>query len=143
MAELVYAFDLKSNGILHMGSSPISGTRFSMNILYCGDKGINRGVLVSVLSILKHNKMPIHFSIMTISYENTKPFTEKSAGFLDKLVKETNSKSFVKLIDATEIFTANLPKKNMRSYFTPCSMLRLYIDKVPELNKLDRILYLD
>ena len=26
MAELVYAFDLKSNGENHMGSSPISGT---------------------------------------------------------------------------------------------------------------------
>ena len=28
MAELVYAFDLKSNGEIHMGSSPISGTIF-------------------------------------------------------------------------------------------------------------------
>ncbi len=28
MAELVYAFDLKSNGENHMGSSPISGTIF-------------------------------------------------------------------------------------------------------------------
>ena len=26
MAELVYAFDLKSNGEIHMGSSPIPGT---------------------------------------------------------------------------------------------------------------------
>ena len=26
MAELVYAFDLKSNGEIRMGSSPISGT---------------------------------------------------------------------------------------------------------------------
>ena len=31
MAELVYAFDLKSNGEIHMGSSPISGT----NIYWC------------------------------------------------------------------------------------------------------------
>lgn len=30
MAELVYAFDLKSNGEIHMGSSPISGTRRSL-----------------------------------------------------------------------------------------------------------------
>lgn len=114
-----------------------------MNILYCGDKGINRGVLVSVLSILKYNKTPIHFFVMTINYKDTKAFTEKSAKFLDELVKKTNAKSFFKLIDATDIFTANLPKKNMGSYFTPCSMLRLYIDKVPELNKLERILYLD
>ena len=114
-----------------------------MNILYCGDKGIARGVLVSVLSILKHNKQPISFYIATINYKDTVAFSEKSAKFLDELVKRTNKKSFVKLIDATEVFTANLPKKNMGSYFTPCSMLRLYIDKIPELNKLDRILYLD
>ena len=114
-----------------------------MNILYCGDEGIKRGILVSILSILKHNKEAIHFYILTINYEDTKPFPEKTAKFLDKLVKKTNSKSFVKLIDATEIFIKDLPKKNMGSYFTPCSMLRLYIDKVPEIAGLDRVLYLD
>ena len=75
-----------------------------MNILYCGDKGIARGTLVSILSILKHNKEVIHFYILTINYENTKAFTKKAADYLDKLVKKTNPKSFVKLIDATEVF---------------------------------------
>ena len=114
-----------------------------MNILYCGDKGIARGALVSILSILKYNDSELHFYILTINYEDTKAFTEKSAKFLDKLVKKTNPKSFVKLIDATDVFVNNLPKKNMGSYFTPCSMLRLYIDKVPEIAELDRVLYLD
>ena len=80
---------------------------------------------------------------MTIKYEGVKPFTEKTAKYLDTLVKQTNPKSFVKLIDATEVFVKNLPKKNMGSYFTPCSMLRLYMDCVPEIAKLDRILYMD
>ena len=31
VAELVYAFDLKSNGENHMGSSPISGTIFLLS----------------------------------------------------------------------------------------------------------------
>lgn len=114
-----------------------------MNILYCGDEGIGRGVLVSILSILKHNKGKIDFYVMTINYGEIKPFTKRMAQLLDKLVKETNPKSRVKLIDATDVFVKNLPEKNMRSYFTPCSMLRLYVDKIPELNKLDRILYLD
>ena len=114
-----------------------------MNILYCGDKGIARGALVSILSILKYNDSELHFYILTINYEDTVAFTEKSAKFLDGLVKKTNPKSFVKLIDATEVFVNNLPKKNMGSYFTPCSMLRLYIDKVPEIAELDRVLYLD
>lgn len=114
-----------------------------MNILYCGDKGIARGVLVSILSLIKNNFAPLNIYIMTINYEDTVAFTEKSAKFLDKLVKDKNAKSFVKLIDATEVFVKNLPKKNMGSYFTPCSMLRLYADRVSELVKLDRILYLD
>ena len=114
-----------------------------MNILYCGDEGIKRGVLVSVLSILKHNKGELNFYIMTIDYTGVRPFQQKTVKFLDELVKKTNAKSFVKLIDATEVFVKELPKKNMNSYFTPCSMLRLYIDKVPELAKLDKILYLD
>ena len=89
-------------------------------------------------------KEPIYnIYIMTIRYEGVKPFTEKMAKFLDGLVKEANPESFVKLIDATEVFVANLPKKNMGSYFTPCSMLRLYADKVPELARLNRLLYLD
>jgi lipopolysaccharide biosynthesis glycosyltransferase len=114
-----------------------------MNILYCGDKGISDGVLISILSLLKNNNEPLEIFILTIKYEGVVPFTKKAADFLDKLVKEKNAKSFVKLIDATSIFVENLPKKNMGSYFTPCSMLRLYADKVPELKKLDRILYLD
>ena len=114
-----------------------------MNILYCGDKGISRGVLVSILSILKHNKGELNFYILTINYKDTVAFPEKTANFLDKLVKKTNRANFVKLIDATEVFVKNLPKKNMGSYFTPCSMLRLYIDKVPEISALSRVLYLD
>ncbi|MBR5939211.1 glycosyltransferase family 8 protein, partial [Candidatus Saccharibacteria bacterium] len=83
-----------------------------MNILYCGDKGISRGALVSILSILKHNKGEIHFYILTINYETTVAFEEKTAKFLDELVKKTNKKSSVKLIDATDVFVKNLPKKN-------------------------------
>ncbi len=116
-----------------------------MNILYCGDAGISRGVLVSILSLLMRGskKNIYHIYIMTIRYEGVKPFQGKIAEFLDRLVKKTNSRSFVKLIDATDVFVRNLPKKNMGSYFTPCSMLRLYADKVSELSKLDRILYMD
>ena len=116
-----------------------------MNILYCGDAGISRGVLVSILSLLMRGSRENIYNIYiaTISYDNVIQFETKTVKFLDGLVKQYNKKSFVKLIDATEVFTANLPKKNMGSYFTPCSMLRLYIDKIPELAKLDRILYLD
>ncbi len=127
-----------------------------MNLLYCGDDGIKDGVLISVLSLLKNTTEPLEIYILTINLTRdraakigipnlppVKPFSGRSAAFLDKIVKEKNPKNFVRLIDATDVFINNLPIKNMGSYFTPCSMLRLYIDKIPELRKLDRILYLD
>lgn len=133
-----------------------------MNILYCGDAGIARGVLVSILSILENGNKKIVLNrtnannreaknhtnsyqiyIATIKYENVQPFTRVSADFLDRLVKKYHPDNFVRLIDATDVFVKNVPKKNMGSYFTPCSMLRLYADKIPELTPCDRILYLD
>ena len=138
-----------------------------MNILYCGDKGIARGVLVSILSLMMNGekrtpeaenhttvnnrgaknhtggKPQYTIYIATIKYDGVVPFPEKTAEFLDGLVKKYNPENSVKLIDATKAFVENLPKRNMGTYFTPCSMLRLYIDKIPELSGLDRVLYLD
>ncbi|MBR3143656.1 glycosyltransferase family 8 protein [Candidatus Saccharibacteria bacterium] len=114
-----------------------------MNILYCGDAGIKRGVLISILSLMMKSSGTYNIYIATINYKDVKPFSKKTAEFLNKLVKKYNEKNSVTLIDATEVFVKNLPKKNMGSYFTPCSMLRLYMDKFPEFDKLDRVLYLD
>lgn len=114
-----------------------------MNILYCGDDGIKRGVLISVLSLMMNGRGIYNIYIATINYQDVKPFSAKTAKFLDKLVKKYNPKNSVTLIDATEVFVENLPKKNMGSYFTPCSMLRLYMDKFPELADCDKVLYLD
>ena len=100
---------------------------------------------MSILSLLMRTPKNTIYNIyiMTIRYEGVTPFPEKTAEFLNKLVKKYSSKSFVRLIDASEVFKRNLPKKNMGSYFTPCSMLRLYMTKVPEIARLDRILYMD
>ena len=139
-----------------------------MNILYCGDAGIFDGVLISILSLIRNGQKRFdgqkmreikaseagnstktstqsvfQIYIMTIEYENVKPFSKQQAKILDELIKKENPQSFVKLIDATEVFVQNLPKRNMGTYFTPCAMLRLYMDKVPELMPCDRILYLD
>ncbi len=112
-----------------------------MNILYCGDRGIKDGLLVSILSLVKNATSELHIYVLTINYQNSKPITQKTTKLLDEIVKEKNPNNFVKTIDATELFVKNLPKANMKSYFTPCSMLRLYIDQIEELP--NKILYLD
>ena len=114
-----------------------------MNILYCGDAGIKYGVAISILSLLMRGRDIYNIYIATIEYEGVKPFSKKTVEVLDKRAKSYNSANSVKLIDATEVFVRNLPAKNMGSYFTPCSMLRLYMDKFPELEGMDRVLYMD
>ena len=117
-----------------------------MNVLYCGDDGIKYGLLVSILSLLKNAKPPLHIYLLTIDLDFSKPITDKTAEYLDKLVKKCYNGNYVRKIDATEVFQANLPTKNLdtiftKNYFKPCAMLRLYIDKIPELP--DKLLYLD
>lgn len=118
-----------------------------MNILYCGDRGIKEGLLLSILSLIKNATDELHIYLLTINYEDSKPISDKTANFLDDLVKKKSKNNFVKKIDATEIFKKNLPKKNMdtiftKKYFKPCAMLRLYMDQIKQLPK-DKILYLD
>ena len=71
-----------------------------------------------------------------------KAISSEEINILDKIVKEKNSNNFVKVIDITKKFAKEVPLKNIKTRFTPCCMLRLFADEIPELPK-DRILYLD
>ena len=116
-----------------------------MNILYCGDKNIIDGLYISILSLLKNVEEELHIYVLTIETEfqgtmiHGVPTT--SIEFLNHVVKKENNKSFVKKIDITELFNKEIPEENMGTRFTPCCMLRLFADKLPELP--EKILYLD
>lgn len=119
-----------------------------MNIVYCGDNGTKDGLLVSILSLIKNAEEVLNIYIMTLDYQDSVPIADKTVEFLDDLVKKSGEENFVKKINATEAFLKNPPEKNLNTFFTkkyfkPCAMLRLYMDQIPELKKLDRILYLD
>lgn len=116
-----------------------------MNILYCGDKNIEDGLVISVLSLLKTSKRTLHIYVLTMYYEKAGkrclPVTDEMIAKLDARVKQADPDSFVKKLDATKLFAADPPEANMQTRFTPCCMLRLYADQIPELP--ERILYLD
>lgn len=116
-----------------------------MNILYCGDKNIGDGVLLSVLSLTKHVQEPLHIYILTMRYaagDKTYECLPRSfADALDRRVKAQNADSTVTWIDASMLFAAQPPTANLGTRFTPCCMLRLYADQIAALP--DRILYLD
>lgn len=116
-----------------------------MNILYCGDKNIEKGVLLSVLSIMKNNTENLNIYILTINLNNEKykinGVTDKFIKLLNSEMKKVNNKNNAQKIDITDLFEKELPKKNMDTRFTPCCMLRLFADEVEQLPS--KILYLD
>ncbi len=116
-----------------------------MNILYCGDKNIADGVIISTLSIAMHTNEPLDIYILTASITvNSKRFIALDSSFtsfLQKKLAAVNKNVKVILIDVTDIFHNDAPHSNLNTRFTPCCMLRLYADLVEGLPS--RLLYLD
>lgn len=116
-----------------------------MNILYCGDKNIADGLIISLLSLMEHNSEPLQVYVLTMDYREgeqvCEPLPASLACFLDEFLKKNNKESSLTLADVTEHFKAEVPAANMQTRFTPGCMLRLYADSVEALP--DKILYLD
>ena len=102
-----------------------------MNILYCGDKHIEDGLIISVLSLTENVGEPLNV------YE---PVSDSVIDYLKRTVAERTGGS-VKKFDVTDLFSRELPQANMETRFTPCCMLRLFADEIPEIP--ERVLYLD
>ena len=116
-----------------------------MNILYCGDEYIEKGLIISILSLLKNVKDKLHIYVLTMDLEteNRKfaAVSNTTIEILNNRVKEKNKNNFVKKIDISKMFNSDIPTKNMGTRFTPYCMLRLYADKIKGLPP--KILYLD
>ncbi|MCD8342740.1 MAG: hypothetical protein LUC87_11450 [Clostridiales bacterium] len=116
-----------------------------VNVLYCGDRNIEDGLIISILSLLRHTAEPLHIFVMTMDLtlegRRIAPVSQGTVQYLDAYVKRQNRESSVTRIDATELFRAEPPQANLGTRFTPCCMLRLFADQVPQLP--ERILYLD
>ncbi len=116
-----------------------------INLLYCGDKNIGDGLLISLLSLMRNTKNPLSVYVLTLSFQHEGNSCEglsiEYAGYLDRLLKEENPKSSLVLLDASEEFRKELPLSNLRTRFTPGCMLRLYADRIEGLP--DKLLYLD
>lgn len=116
-----------------------------MNILFCGDRNILDGITISCLSLLKNAKEPLSIYVLTMDYANKKKryhgITDNDTVTLVKELKKVNDKNTLKIIDVGEQFKKEPATANMRTYFTPYCMLRLYADELPDFP--NKILYLD
>ena len=62
-----------------------------MNILYCGDRNMRDGLLISVLSLLDHSSEPINIYVLTASLATPghiwKPIDSKDISYIDSLIR--------------------------------------------------------
>ena len=90
-----------------------------MNILYCGDKKVLDGLIISALSLAKQTKEPLNIFVLTMYLKGYEPIPYESIEELEKILKKKNPKHSIKLIDITEIFYTEMPKANLSTFFTP------------------------
>ncbi len=114
-------------------------------VCYCSNSKIFHGIVLSVLSILKHTKDSICVYLLTMDLthinEKFKPISEEQAKALDEIVKEYNPENKVILLDGTKQFLAEFSKsKNIKTGYTPYTIERLILDMTDVPSKL---IYLD
>ena len=111
-----------------------------MNIMYCGDSNVVDGLIISILSIVKHIKEELHIYVLTMNFDKYKALSSDNILELENEIKKLNKNSFIKIIDVEEYYNKIIPIANIGTRFTPYCMLRLYSDM---LDIPDKILYLD
>lgn len=117
-----------------------------INLLYCGNDKIYDGMMLSLLSIIKHNKDELNVIILSadLTHLNEKYtlFSEEHRKNLENEIKKVNNSSVVKVIDIKSIYEKTLvSSKNENTSYTPYTLVRLLADQVKEMP--DKVLYLD
>ena len=120
----------------------------TINLLFSGNDRVFDGVLTCLLSIFRRSRDPRPYRIflMTMSLTDLKPeytaVSEEKCAFLDRLAKEYNPENAVVLLDVSDIYRKEFGGcPNEQCYCSPYTLLRLFIDLVPDIP--DRLLYLD
>ena len=117
-----------------------------MNILFCGDRNVQDGLLIAVISLLDNTQEHLDIYVLTLDMSMNgriySPIEQTFVDYLNETVSaQYDDRLYTKLIDTTDLFKDETPDANLSTRFTPCCMLRLFADKIDEIP--DRILYLD
>src|SRR5574344_2117163 len=117
-----------------------------INLVYCGNSGIFKGITMSLISAVTSTPDSFHVDILTGDFTSLDPrfssFSEKQRSFLEKTIQKINPANRISLVDVAPYFNAELASSpNRHSSYTPYTLLRLFMDKIPGLP--DKILYLD
>lgn len=117
-----------------------------INIMFCGNKKVYDGLLIAIISMVKHTKEQLNIYLITADLHELNsdfvPLTEKEKSKIEEIIKAVNSQSKVHLVDISDMFAKEmLNGTNMTTHYTPYIFLRLFADEINELP--DKVLYLD
>lgn len=116
-----------------------------INVLYAGNKKVTDGLMISLLSIIKHTKESLNVTCFTMDLSDIDsrflPIDKEFSDLANKKLKSVNENSSFTLIDMGKPFRETLIRSvNLKTGFTPYTMLRLLADKV---KMPDKYIYLD
>lgn len=119
-----------------------------INVCYCGNEGVFSQILLSVLSLVKHNKGAFSVYLLTMDLRERDarflPITEGQSALIDTVLKRENPESGVCLIDVSELYRGYYKNgKNGKNSFTPYAYIRLFADILPEMLSVEKLIYLD
>lgn len=117
-----------------------------MNILFCGNCGVQDGLAMSLISIAEHTDRKLNVILLTMDLTEKDaryvPIDTKYVKNLENYLKTFNNETKITLVDVTKLFYENFSNcVNMDNSYLPYAFIRLLADKVPEVT--DKILYLD
>lgn len=117
-----------------------------IKILYNSNRKMLKGMILSIMSILKHNKEPLDISILTMDLQNIKPsykrIEEEDRLLIEKIIKNVNIENSVRVFDMSKYYTNDFGNKDILHY-TPYAILRLYMQNIECLKNEEKLLYLD
>ncbi len=117
-----------------------------INVCYCCNRRIFHGVVLSAISVAMRASDALTIYLLTMDLtdvgESFSPITGEQADVLEKILKNYNEASEVKLTDCTDLYRKNmLGGKNESSGYTPYMFLRLFLDRIEGMPS--KMLYLD
>ena len=116
-----------------------------INVLFGGNYKVKDGILLCIMSMVKHCNDPINVTVLTADVTELnpdyKPVQEEDILLFDKILKNKNPNSCTNLIQLGKEFnTWATNGENKLSQYTPFTFLRLFSDK---LDLPEKIIYLD
>ena len=114
----------------------------TVELLYCSNAGAYDGVMLSLLSVMRHTARPLSVKILTASFDcpGGEPVEKARASFMGELLCRRGDGSALVLEDVTELASALFTSEAACGAFTPYTLLRLIADLVYSDEK---VLYLD